>query len=41
MTKRDIFWLIVKQILVVGVLVTLIRGFFLIPIQVTGSSMRN
>ena len=41
MTKRDIFWLIVNPILVVCVLVTFIRGFFLIPIQVTGSSMRN
>lgn len=41
MSKRDIFWLLVKQLIVAAVVVTFIRGFILIPIQVTGSSMRN
>lgn len=37
--KREKFWFLVKQLFVVAVLVTLLRGFILIPIPVAGNSM--
>lgn len=40
MTK-DRFWLLFKQLLVAVALVVLLRGFLLIPIQVSGNSMKN
>lgn len=40
MTK-DRFWFLFKQVLVVLALVFFLRGFILIPIQVSGNSMKN
>ncbi|WP_071131453.1 signal peptidase I [Enterococcus timonensis] len=38
---RDRFWLLFKQLLVAAAIVLFLRGFVLIPVQVTGNSMKN
>lgn len=39
--NKDHFWLLVKEFLIILVLVVVIRGFFLIPVGVSGNSMKD
>lgn len=39
--RIDMFWLVVKNVILATVLAFIIRGFILIPVQVEGNSMEN